>query len=429
MSRRWPDKHIIGLTGNIATGKTTVLRLAEERAALALDADSFVHDILANDPDAQREVEDAFGASVREPDGAVDRAALASIVFSDDEALRQLEQILHPRVRHLLYRQIGRSAHKVVFIEAIKLLEGGLAQECDEVWVTRCPVETQVQRLMTDRQLDKETALMRVQVQPSQEIKIAAADVIIDTGGSLEMTRTHFNLAWARLQRKLSAQGSAGTSAAEMRASSDDEAPDGRGPQDQGAEGQPTKTTASMTRRPEPRNYDEFGPGISVRRAQPEDTAAMAELISQATHGILAMEPDQLLADFGERGYLIGEQAAEISAIGGWNAENLVATIDCLYVYPPKALRVTGAAILKEIEATANELICEAIIAVPGKLAPAGTRQLMQDRGFQRVDPETLPRPWRLAVESDLSSDMTVMLKVLRDARQVRVRRLKEQDG
>jgi dephospho-CoA kinase len=425
VSNRWPGKLIVGLTGNIATGKSTVLRLAEEQGALALDADSFVHGILANDPAARRAIVEAFGDSVISPAGTIDRAAVAAIVFNDETALRQLEQILHPRVRKRLFRRIDRSSHDVVFIEAIKLLEGGLAAECDQIWVTRCPAEMQVARLMTYRDLDRETALMRVQSQSSQEMKAAAADVVIDTGGSLEMTQAQFHLAWARLLRRLHARAvpeqssdSTGTPSAEgdhgRHERQDDDAVAAQAP------------IAQPAWRPEPRDFDDLGPGISVRRAQPDDVDTMAELISEATGGIVSLEPDQLLANLGQRGYLIAAQADEVTAIGGWNAENLVATVDCLYVHPPQALAVTGAAILREIEITANELICEVIIALPGHLTPAGTGQLLRDRGFSRVDPETLPQAWRAAVKNNGQSNTTVMLKILRDTRQVRVRTVKE---
>jgi dephospho-CoA kinase len=401
------------------------LRLAEEQGALALDADSFVHHILANDPGARRAIVETFGAPVVDSDGAIDRAAVAAIVFNDVAALRQLEQILHPRVRRLLFKRIDRSAHDVVFIEAIKLLEGSLASECDQIWVTRCPTETQIDRLMTYRELDRETALMRVQAQSSQELKASAADVVIDTGGSLPMTEAQFHLAWARLMRRLPANASPEKSPAGAGAQVSNGDHDRQSRQDEEAAAG-SVPAAQPVRRPAPRNFEDLGPNISVRRAHPDDIEAMVELVSLATHGIMAPEPGQLLADLGQRGYLIAQQAEEVTAIGGWNAENLVATVDCLYVHPPEALAVTGAAILREIEITANELICEVIIALPGQLTPAGAGQLLRDRGFNRVDPETMPQVWQAALENNGQSNTTVMLKILRDTRQVRVRTLKE---
>jgi dephospho-CoA kinase len=398
--------------------------MAEERAALVLDADAFVHNILDTDPGAQRAVIDAFGDTVCGPGGTIDRAAVAAIVFTDKVALNQLEQILHPRVRSLVYKQIDRSSKKVVFIEAIKLLEGGLAAECDQIWVTRCPEATQVQRLMSIRQLDEETALMRVQAQSSQETKAAAADVIIDTGGTLANTEAQFEMAWQRLQRLIPAATIRASQATGLQGTMDNDQEPGQGEHEERTAG-----TRDQIRPPEPRNFGQFGPDISVRRAQPADIPIMVELIKQSTEHALLLDPDQLLIDLGERGYLIGQQGETITAIAGWNAENLVATIDCLYVYPPEAINVTGAAVVREIVMTANELICEVIITLLGEYTPAGTQQILVESGFSRVVPESVPLTWRAAIEESWRPDATMMLNVLRDTRQVRVRKMKEYDG
>jgi N-acetylglutamate synthase-like GNAT family acetyltransferase len=265
---------------------------------------------------------------------------------------------------------------------------------------------------------------------------VAAADVVIDTGGSLSMTVAQFDLAWARLQRQRSRKASQANSPypAGNHTIGSDEIGSGeigtghaeRTLQDKVATAKSTPRLLMGTPMAERRNFDDLGPGISVRRARPEDTETIGRLIAQSTQGIANLSPTDLLSDLGERGYLLGQQGEAITAVGGWNAENLVATIDCLYVYPPEALAVTGAAILREIEITANELICEVIIALPGELAPAGTRRLLRDRGFVHVDPATLPQPWRAALEDPQGSNAAVMLKILRDTRQVRVRTLKE---
>ena len=118
---------------------------------------------------------------------------IADIVFNDPVALLRLESIIHPRVRQRLWRRLESSRDTIVFIEAIKLFEGGLAAECDQIWVTHCPIEMQVERLMAFRHMDRETAKMRVNAQALQELKMAKADVVIDTSGSLENTRSQFS--------------------------------------------------------------------------------------------------------------------------------------------------------------------------------------------------------------------------------------------
>lgn len=199
MSKRWPDKTIIGLTGNIATGKSAVMDMAAARGALTLDADEVVHQILAGDSGVQSDIVLAFGEQMRRPDGGIDRDALASVVFKEPMKLRHLEGIVHPAVRRALLHRIDDSPADIVVIEAIKLLEGGLAAECDEIWVTRCPEEKQIERLTVCRGMDRDTANMRVKAQSAQEDKVARADVVIDTDGTLADTKAQFESAWRGL--------------------------------------------------------------------------------------------------------------------------------------------------------------------------------------------------------------------------------------
>lgn len=194
MSRR-----VIGLTGNIATGKSAVMRLAAERGALTIDADQVVHALLDGDPQIQKEVAGTFGPAVRLADGRIDRAALGRIVFNDPEKLRTLEGLLHPAVRLEIARRVASSEAPVVMIEAIKLLEGPLAEACDQVWVTTCTTETQLARLRVCRGLDESEAMARISAQSPQEEKIARADVVINTDGLLRDTRRRFDEAWAAL--------------------------------------------------------------------------------------------------------------------------------------------------------------------------------------------------------------------------------------
>lgn len=190
---------IIGLTGNIATGKSAVMKLAAERGALTIDADQIVHELLDGDPAVQDAVTTAFGAGVRRADGRIDRVALGQIVFSDPEALRRLEAILHPAVRLEAARRIGAGEAPVVMLEAIKLLEGGLAAACHQIWVTVCSPERQLERLRVYRGMDEETARRRIAAQSPQAEKAARADVVIDTDGPMRRTEEQFAAAWARL--------------------------------------------------------------------------------------------------------------------------------------------------------------------------------------------------------------------------------------
>jgi dephospho-CoA kinase len=144
----------------------------------------------------------AFGAGVRLADGRIDRAALGRIVFGDPEMLRRLEGITHPAVRAEIARRIAATAASTIVIEAIKLLEGPLAAACDQVWVTACPRETQLERLRVCRGMDEATAVTRVDAQGPQSEKIARADVVIETAGLMSATQAQFEAAWAGVARQ-----------------------------------------------------------------------------------------------------------------------------------------------------------------------------------------------------------------------------------
>lgn len=196
MSRRL----IIGLTGNIATGKSAIMRLAAERGALTIDADRIVHELLGGDAAIQAAVVEAFGPEVRRGDGGIDRAALGRIVFGDAARLAQLEGILHPATRAEIARRVATAEAPVVMIEAIKLLEGPLAAGCDQVWVAACERATQLERLRVCRGMDEAAAVARVDAQAPQAEKIARADVVIYTDGLMAATQAQFEQAWAALQ-------------------------------------------------------------------------------------------------------------------------------------------------------------------------------------------------------------------------------------
>jgi dephospho-CoA kinase len=193
MSRR-----IIGLTGNIATGKSAVMRLAAERGALTIDADAVVHELLDGDATIQAAVVEAFGPETRRA-GRIDRAALGRIVFADPTQLRRLEGLLHPAARAEIARRVAAAEAPVVMIEAIKLLEGPLATLCDQIWVTACARETQMARLRVCRGMDETTAAARIDAQSPQAEKIARADVVIHTDGPMADTQAQFEAAWARV--------------------------------------------------------------------------------------------------------------------------------------------------------------------------------------------------------------------------------------
>ncbi len=187
---------LIGLTGNIATGKSTVASMLVDLGARAIDADKVAHETMVQGTDVQRRIVDTFGSEILTECATIDRKKLADIVFSNAEALKALEEIVHPATLRRIDQLVAASQNNVIVIEAIKLLESGLAARCDAVWVTTCSVDEQIRRLTTTRNLTAAEAKKRIEAQSPQQAKMEQADVIIDTSVTLADTRTQVIEAW-----------------------------------------------------------------------------------------------------------------------------------------------------------------------------------------------------------------------------------------
>ena len=196
MSAQYPGKTIIGLTGNIATGKSLVRELLAGLGAATIDADQVAHEVMRSGQPAHTAIVAAFGDGILDETGEISRPALGSIVFADAQALRQLEAITHPAVRRRIDARIRAASADVVVIEAIKLLEGALRHVVDSVWVVDAPPQTQLARLIAQRGMTEAQARQRIQAQNSQADKLASADVIIRNDGSIQATRAQVIRAW-----------------------------------------------------------------------------------------------------------------------------------------------------------------------------------------------------------------------------------------
>ena len=193
----------IGLTGNIATGKSTVGRMLASLGAELIDADKVAHAVMAPAGSAYAGVVEAFGPGIVGDAGEIDRRALGRIVFADPGALKRLEALVHPAVIAAVNQRIERSIAMAVVVEAIKLLESGMAESSDAIWVTTCSEEVQLARLMEPRGLSREDALVRIRAQAPQAEKVLRADVVVDTEGTLAETRAQVEAAWAEFRRHL----------------------------------------------------------------------------------------------------------------------------------------------------------------------------------------------------------------------------------
>ncbi|MEI8131509.1 MAG: dephospho-CoA kinase [Leptolinea sp.] len=193
---KWKNKFIIGLTGNIGTGKSEVRKILQCLGALGIDADLLAHQLMEPNGKAYPHVLAHFGKEFTTADMTLDRAALARVVFQQPDKLAELEAIIHPLVTVEIERILAETELPVVVIEAIKLIESGLAETCDAMWVTDAPVEIRLARLMLGREMSESDAHIRILAQPPQKEKLKAATVIIQNDATLEDLLLQVKNAW-----------------------------------------------------------------------------------------------------------------------------------------------------------------------------------------------------------------------------------------
>jgi dephospho-CoA kinase len=190
---------LIGLTGNIATGKSEVARMLAELGACVIDADKVAHEVMRRGGPAYDAVVEAFGPEIVAADGNIDRARLGAIVFRDPAALQRLEAVVHPATVAEVGRRISQATEPVIVVEAIKLIEAGMHRHYDALWVVTAPRSLQIARLREGRGLSEQEAVLRVDAQPPQEEKAALADRVFVNNGSLEELRESVKEAWAQI--------------------------------------------------------------------------------------------------------------------------------------------------------------------------------------------------------------------------------------
>ncbi len=190
---------IIGLTGGILSGKSTIAQMLAEKGAVVIDADKLAHEAYKPKTKLNQELIDEFGADIKKPDGSIDRKKLSKIVFDDSKALARLNNILHPHMREMAQAKIERFRKKgvpVVVLEGALLIEAKWTDLADEVWVTLAPPEVAVKRLEERGGLTENEARARIQAQLPATERTKYADVIINTDCKLSEVRAQIDKLW-----------------------------------------------------------------------------------------------------------------------------------------------------------------------------------------------------------------------------------------
>jgi len=193
---------VIGFTGGIGSGKTTITQCLADLGATIIDADKVGHQTFEPGTEIWHEVVKAFGESILAPDNSIDRKKLGPIVFADPEAISRLNRIMHPRMYAIMKERIAehrRQGVNVVVIEAAVLIEAKWTPLADQVWVATAPESAVIDRLAKQRGMDREQTLSRIRSQLTSEERLKHADVVITNDGTLDDLKAKVIQLWKRL--------------------------------------------------------------------------------------------------------------------------------------------------------------------------------------------------------------------------------------
>jgi dephospho-CoA kinase len=379
----WPGKFVIGLTGNIATGKSVVRRMFEHLGAYTIDADALTHRTYAKGAPGYQQVIDKFGKWLVNKDGEIDRSKLGNLVFNDPEAMGQLEAIVHPLVRQATEMLIKRSTQSVVVIEAIKLLEGDLRKVCDSIWVTNAPEEVQLERLIRKRGLTREKALERIQAQQPQSTKVTMANIVLTNTGSYDDLWKQVSAAWKEIVP--------------------------------GAKSADVDTDATVKVAPTAKTGE-----FSVQRGKPKNSTAIAEFITRLSKGKRKMTADDVMAEFGDKAYMLLYLDGVLVGLAGWQVENLVTRTTDIFLEDFIDLQKGFETLIQHVEQASAELQSEASLIFPMNELIAQDA-LWKQLGYERRTPETLGvQAWQESAKESMIDGSALFFKQLRQDRVLR---------
>lgn len=383
----WKDKYVIGLTGNIATGKSLVLKMLQHLGAFTVDADGLAHQVMLPNAPAYQPVVEWFGKWVIGQDGRIDRERLGTVAFAHPEALKRLEAITHPIISKGIDTLITRSQQKVVVVEAIKLLETPLRGQVDAIWVVDATPEKQLERLMKTRGLTELEARKRITSQNPQGDKLAAAHVVIKNNGDQNESFAQVKAAWSKM-----GQRDAQDTAVKV------------------VQVAPTPAAPSGAKKRELKE-------IQIRRPRPADLDAIATVINSVKAKKLTK--DDIMHNFTETSYLIAESNKDIVGVVAFLVENLITQSSEIAILTDVPAEPVLSALIHEMETAANSLQSEVSFVY---LYPKDSAEVI-DILQKRLQYEILPRvedikfpAWREALRSRPEGSV-ILYKKLREDR------------
>ncbi len=195
---------VIGLTGGIGTGKSTVARILKDLGLKLIDADQIGHEFLTSGTKVYNQLVKSFGEKILRPDGEIDREVLGGLVFSDAKKRQILNNLTHPAIREEIIEKIeeSRGRGEDVVVEIPLLFEAKMESLVDEVWVVVASSQTQIQRVMIRGSLSRTEAIQRISTQMPLEQKKALADVVINNEGTLEDLRAKVEQSWIATKKR-----------------------------------------------------------------------------------------------------------------------------------------------------------------------------------------------------------------------------------
>jgi len=390
---KWTGKYVIGLTGNIATGKSVVRKMLEHLGAYGIDADALSHRAMSKGAPGYQPIIDQFGKWIIGSDGQIDRARLGRVVFSDPAALAILESIIHPLVSQAIDMIVNRTTQTVIVIEAIKLVESGINKNCDSLWVSVAPPNVQLARLIQNRKMTEADARTRIMSQPPQEQKAQQANVVIKNMGSFEDTWKQVSAHWQRTITPII----------------EPPAPVRPTPQQAAPINIPLVKVI-----PTPAPTAPLELKLTTERGRPGNSADIAALITRLANDGKVRTKDDIMAAFGEKAFLLLKNNQTSVGVVAWQVENLVARATDIYIESTIPAEQALSVIITEMEKASRELQCEASLLFLNR-EMAQHEAIWKKLGYDKRQTGSLGvQAWEEAAKESLLPGNVLLFKQLR---------------